>query len=293
MSKNLSFLFFIVLFFSACTREIKLKNIQISEPLLIVEGYINQQYAHLNYIILTKGVNFQDENTKPQFVSGAEVYVTEGSQNVDGTYSWDANSRKRWKEIANISWIPMGQQGIYADSSLSMLGKEGKFYRLEIVKDGKSYSAITQIPKVVPIDSLTYQITTNPINDKKYGQVIVNYNEPIEIGNNYFSLYDSAGYDFLKGWGAVVKQRVADDHTINGVYRNELRFTRFSIGDTVNYYLNTIDRNSFNFWETQIANSGTPNPFTSGAPQPSNIKGENVTGNFTGMGVSHARVIIR
>lgn len=281
------------LLLTGCVRTITLKNTDKSDPLLVVEGYINQQYPHLNYVILTRSADFTQSQTKPEFLSGAEVYVTEGERLLDGTFAWDDATKKRWVEQSGSMWIPTGQAGVYADSSWTMLGKEGKFYKLEIIHEGKSYTALTQIPKVVPIDSLTYQITTNPINDKLYGQIIVNYMEPLAHGNNYLTFYDSTGYTMLRGWGAVVTQRVADDQTINGVYRNEIRFTRFSIGDTVNYYLNTVDRNSYLFWQTQIANSGRPNPFTSGAPQPSNIKGENCTGNFTGMGVSHGRVVIQ
>lgn len=292
-------LFFTVILFSGCIREITIKNPAETKPLLVVEGYINQTYPHLNYVVLSESHNAFDTTIAPVYVRDAEVRVTEGIKQTDGTILWDSTSTRKWVELSGVSWIPSAAKGIYADSLLainpasSMLGKENHFYKIEIQSAGKSYTGITEIPAVVPIDSISYEIKENAISGKRFGQITIHYFDPAEAGNNYFSAYDSTGYELLAGWGAVVDKRVSDDHTINGVYRNEIRFTRFPVGDTVNYYVNSISRSTFNFWQSQINNTGMPNPFTSGAPIVSNMQGDGVTGYFSGFGVSHKRIIIK
>lgn len=267
--------------------------------MLVVEGYINPIYPHLNYVILSESANAFDTVVDPRFVQDAAVWVMEGSLNEKGTISWDSTSTRKWARLSGVSWIPTSAKGIYADTmlavspNLAMKGRENHYYKMRIERLGSVYEAVTHIPEIVNIDSLTYEIKENAISGKLFGQITVHYGDPQAMGNNYLSMYDSAGYDLLPGWGAVVEKKVADDHTINGVYRHDLRFTRFPIGDTVNYYIHSIDRGTFNFWQSQINNTGMPNPFTSGTPMVTNLKGERVTGFFSGLGTSHKRVIIQ
>lgn len=292
-------LIFSIILFSGCVREINIKNPIETDPLLVVEGYINQRFPHLNYVVLSESVNAFDTLTSPLYVRDAAVWVTEGVLSSGGEIIWDSTSTRKWVELSGVSWIPASAKGIYGDSllavnpALAMIGKENHFYKMEIQRAGKTYTGITEIPVVVPIDSVSYEIKENAVSGKRFGQITIHYFDPLQPGNNYFSAYDSTGYTLLDGWGAVLDKRVYDDHTINGVYRNEIRFTRFPIGDTVNYYVNSISRGTFNFWQSQINNTGMPNPFTSGAPIVSNLKGEKVTGYFSGFGVSHQRIIIQ
>jgi hypothetical protein len=263
----------------------------------VVEGYINSLYPSLNYVVLSQSQDFFTSNARPEYIRNAKVYITEGDMQANGQVAW--GQKYSFKETAGLEWIPAHTQGIYMDSMFSiqpaaaLKGVPNKHYKLDIEWNGKSYTATTHIPNVVNIDSMTYEIKTAPLNDLTFVQITVHYNEPLERGNNYLSMYDSTGYAQLQGWGAVVDKRTSDDQTINGVYRNELRFTRFALGDTVNYYLHAIDRPSYLFWGAQNTTSGSPNPFNIGTPIPSNISGENVIGNFTGMGTSAARIIIK
>lgn len=266
---------------------------------IVVEGYVNQQFPQLNYVILSRTAHYLDPDTNRKSVRNALVFVTEGTENPDGTINWNEATRKRWIEITDTRYVTPGFEGFYADSTLladptqAFLGKEAHHYRLEVQAEGKSVTATTYIPQVVSLDSITYQIKTNPLNDKKFGQITVHYGDPAEFGNRYISMYDSSGYAYLKGWGSVVDMRIQNDESINGVYRDEIRFTRFTIGDTVNYYLNSISQPSYNFWEQVNQQSGGPNPFTGNVPIPFTVNADGFIGGFTGMAVSHKRIIIK
>jgi len=306
--KNISFLIISLSFFLlSCEKEINIK-VPPTTPLLVVEAYVNQAYPHLNYVILSKSVDYLSSQMGQNPVNGATIYLMEGDKNLDGSYTWDSTSRRKLSQITNMPHLQSNLQGYYADSMLlsdaskAFIGKVEKYYKLDILAEGKNYYSITQIPKLVSLDSMTQEIRTTT-KGVRYGLVTIHYFEPNELGNSYLDMYDSLGYkmdtlggriyNYMPAWGSVSGKRAYNDNQINGLYKHELRFTNFSIGDTVNYYFNTVDRAAYNFWRSFNDNNNTPNPFTTTVPVESNLKGENVTGCFTGFGVSHKRLIIK
>ncbi|MFN0203881.1 MAG: hypothetical protein ACKVTZ_20335 [Bacteroidia bacterium] len=300
MKKITYYIFLSSLLFSflGCEKEIKIK-VPENTPQLVVEAYINQLYPKLNYAILSESVGYLSSQQGAKPVKGASIFVTEGIQLPSGEYVWDNNRKVKWVEMSQNLPFAHNNMALYADSThflnsdVAYIGKVNHFYKLEISYQGKQYQAITEIPALVPMDSLTYEKNTDS-KGNPFGLVTIHYREPQLLGNTYLDMNDTLSYDFgdLPGWGVTQDLRAYSDNQINDIYKHEQRFTRYPVGDTVNYYFNTIDRKGYNFWDSFLNNNTTPNPFTTTVPLKTNLVGENVTGCFTGLGVSHLRVVI-
>ncbi len=273
----------------SCQKEIKLDFPTDGENPIVVEAYINTAYPELNYVLLSKSKDYSDTNTTILPVHGANVSITEGTKTTDSGYIWDENSLRSLTETAIPNFVT-ANLGFYTDATLTLLGKEEKYYRLVIDSEGKKDTSVTYIPKIVALDSISYEKKTD--GTKQYAQITIHYNDEIERGNRYIDLYDTTSRSLPRGWADVAKYRLHDDKTINGVYRNELRFTRYSLGDTLSYYLISISEPSYEFWEGINANKGTPNPFTGMYPIPFTVRNKDFIGGFTGMAVSKKEIIL-
>lgn len=270
--------------FSACEKEIDVA-LPPAENEVVVEAYINQLDPLFNYVILTRSVDYFNPNLDAITISNAQVFITEGLANGNDTV-WDDANKKQMVEIAPDS-IP----GIYFN--LGLTGKLGHVYKLEIETDGKFIFAVTEIPELVPLDSLTSSFTVNPVNDKDTGYFMtIHFGEPVETGNNYRFLYKVGADSLFFGWGAINEEDgVFNDDIINGVYRRFTFGDRFKFNDTVNFYLASINREGYNFWESYSEARNNGGPFATPVQLKSNVQGG--IGSFTGKAVSRKRLIFR
>lgn len=282
-------LYLLPIFLISCQKEIKIDFPTGGENPIVVEAYINTAYPELNYVLLSKSKDYGDNNTEIVPVKGASVSITAGTKATDGAYIWDESSTKSLTETAIPNFIT-ANLGFYADPTLTLLGQEEKYYRLVIDADGKKDTSFTYIPKMVVLDSISYEKKTD--GAKEYAQITIHYNDLPERGERYMDMYDTTSVAMPRGWADVATYRLHDDITINGVYRNELRFTRYSLGDTLSYYLISISEPSYDFWKGIDANQGTPNPFSGMYPIPFTVKSKDFIGGFTGMAVSKKVVIL-
>lgn len=283
-------IYLLPILFISCQKEINIDFPTDGENPIVVEAYINTVYPELTYVLLSQSKDYGDNNTNIVPIHGANISITAGTKTTDGQYIWDESSAKQLTET-NILTFVTANLGFYADPTLTLLGQEEKYYRLVIDADGKRDTSVTFIPKTVALDSISYEKKTD--GAKEYAQITIHYNDVIERGNRYLDLYDTTGIATPRGWADVAKYRLHDDITINGVYRNELRFTRYSLGDTLSYYLISISEPSYEFWEGLNANKGTPNPFTGMYPIPFTVKNKDFIGGFTGMAVSKKVVVLK
>ena len=202
---------------------------------LVVEAYINDRFPALNYVILTRSVDYFSAAGGYVPVKDAQVFITEGTINGVDT-SWDVSTRKQLLEVRTDT-----VRGFYMDPAQQLLGKQNHVYLLEITSDGKSVRGTTSIPALVPLDSMTYT------RERREATITLHYNEPVAINNNYFIIYRNGSDSTIRTWGFHTGAFTFSDDFINGEYRRQTLFNKFNAGDTVNLWMSSIDRLSNNF----------------------------------------------
>ena len=255
------------------------KNVTVEIPqkeeAIVVEGYI--ETGEFPYIILSKTLPFFGQiNTNDVFenlIPGATVFINNGTQ-IDTLSSFS---------------------GFYF--STQMRGEVGKTYKLTILANGKTLTAVTNIPNPVKLDSVWWKV--NGTRDS-LGFAWAHLSDPDTIGNTYRWLAQRINrYTYGPNAGEVkdsifiapIGGSVFEDKFINGrsfdisFPRGSLNFSDksddnnderfyFKRGDTIVVKFSAIDRSHFQFWrseETQVGNNG--NPFGSPAPVTGNING--------------------
>ncbi len=262
----------------ACEKEIDI-SLPPAPKDLVAEAYINNYNPLLNYVILSRTVDYFNPDLSLPTVSGAEVDITEGTLNGQDTV-W--GTPVRMLEIA-----PDTLPGIYLNPALN--GQEGKVYKLEIRAEGQYLFAVTRIPQVVPLDSVAWSVKTEP---DTFALLTAYFTDPAPRGNNYRVMYKIQGSAIVGGWGNINDGDVVrDDELINNQVW-DFRYTRqFYPGDTLQFFLNSIDRPVYQFWDSYFSLRGnTGNPFATPIQLRSNIQGG--IGCFSGMGVSYRQLIV-
>ena len=156
--KNIFKLFTLLLLFTSCEKEIDL-NLDDKSGVLVVDGNVTDQ-AGPYYVQLTKSVPFTQANTYPA-VTDATVTISDQTGKQDQLV-YDANGRYK---------------------TTTLIGTPGNVYTLKIVVDGKTYTASSRLPKVVPLDSLT-QDSIKFGSEVRYA-IRPMYTDPMDLGNNY------------------------------------------------------------------------------------------------------------
>lgn len=262
----------------SCEEEIEV-DVPGNANSLVVEAYINDRFPALNYVILTRSVDYFSAAGGYVPVKDAQVFITEGTVNGVDT-SWDVSTRKQMVEVRTDT-----VRGFYMDPAQQLLGKQNHVYLLEITSDGKSVRGTTSIPALVPLDSMTYT------RERREATITLHYNEPVAINNNYFIIYRNGSDSTIRTWGFHTGAFTFSDDFINGEYRRQTLFNKFNAGDTVNLWMSSIDRLSYNFWESFDDANRNGGPFATPVTVESNITGG--IGCFTGMATDFKRVVIR
>lgn len=270
--------------FVSCEKEIDVP-LPAADSEIVVEAHINQLDPLFNYVVLTRSVDYFNPRLDAIPVSNAQVFITEGTVNGNDT-TWDDINKVQMVEVAPDT-IP----GIYFNVNLR--GRIGFVYRLEINAEGKFIHGVTTIPQLVPLDSLTSSFTVNPVNDKDTGYFMtIHFDEPSPMGNNYRYLFKTGGDTISFGWGSINDEDGAfNDEVVNGVYRSFTFGDRFKFNDTVSFYLTSIDRPAFNFWDSYAQARNNGGPFATPVQLKSNLTG--AIGSFTGKAVSRKRLIFK
>jgi len=291
-----------ITFISSCEKDFDIV-VPANKTKLVVEGYINNELPLFNYVVLTRSIGFDTANLNNLAVSGAKVFITEGDRQGNNIV-WNPLTKIQLKEARIPQISPTAIPGIYFDTLLAtdpqraLKGKIGKQYLLEIVVDGKQYSAITALLQPLPIDSLT---TGNYFKDEEKDTVItkarltVHFQDPDTIGNAYLYYWhrSSDGNEF--GWGAFGRNRFTPgtDDLVNGQYIHLTHTPGFMINDTVSYYMANVERNIYNFWDSYNKARDNGGPFSTPVQLNSTIKGEDVIGCFSGFGMMARRIVIK
>lgn len=297
-SQFTALLLFCVCFIS-CEKDFDIK-VDANKPQLVVEAYINNQMREYNYVILSRSLDYLSPNFQSTPVSKANVFITEGEV-INNKYVWNPATRLQLYEV-DLPSVPADfTKGIYFDPLLmtnaqhALLGTAGKSYLLEISEGGNQYSAVTNLLHPVPIDSVTVGYEYFDKNDSTTKIRLTNhYKDPDTLNNTQFYYYRFYDNRNSFGWGALSKSRTAGtDDLTNGQYIHLTHPRGFIAPDTINYYMASVTRDVYNFWDTFNKARDNNGPFATPVTLSSNIQGTNVTGCFSGLSLSSKTIIIR
>jgi hypothetical protein len=269
----------LLIFLISCEKEIEIQVSEVQQQ-YVVEASINQLFPTLNYVYITKTIDY----FKPEFslngLKDATVNITEGSIVGNDT-------------IFNgtvFNFIPVSDSilpGIYTNPFFQ--GKLSTPYLLNItLKDGNKISGSTFIGKPPVIDSLVYWSSIQEKDTNCY--FWMQWKDGPEQNNYRMAVYD--GFDsLLLGWGAAQRFYTFDDQLINNTMRPFRTFRPYDYGDTISIYLTEVGRKEFLFWQsfgTAVNNNG---PFASPVSVKSTVKG--AIGSFTGYAIVQKKFIIK
>lgn len=299
---NIFLLIMTIVAFVSCERnfDITLKD---NKPQLIVEAYINNELPLYNYVVLGHSQNYFEPGFENIPVTGATVTITEGTLLANNTYNWDQGSKRQLKE-GRLPPFDQSLPGVYFDPRLitdpahALKGTPGKHYLLEINAEGKQYSATTTLLPLIPLDSVTsgfHFLDEEDDTIQTKARLTVHYKDPDTIGNTqlfYWSTIDSR-QNF--GWGAMGTNRFTPgiDDLVNGQYIHLTLSNGFAIGDSINYYMASVERKVYNFWDSFNKARSNSGPFATPVGLQNTISGDNVIGCFSGFSLTTKSLVVQ
>ena len=247
---------------------------------LVVEGYIEAgEDALPPYVFLTRSLPFfnsLDSNALAQYyVHGAEVQVTHNGTIYPLTeLCLSQLSPAQQEQLASLlGFDPDSLQTdicVYLDLSGQLKGEAEQTYELNVQADGKTYHAVTTIPRLEPIDSFYFKqmpdprlaeyrdlrvFVTDSADQKDYWRYLTSVNGRPYTGAQFASFDDSFGSGQTIE-SPLPKGEEADDPT------DPLYFGLYHVGDTVSVKWMSIDSTTYQFWRT-VEFSRVQGPFSS------------------------------
>ncbi|MEJ7769846.1 MAG: DUF4249 domain-containing protein [Chitinophagaceae bacterium] len=290
---------FLCLGLVSCVKDfdIKIKN---NQPQLVVEAYINNLMRDYNYVILSRSLDYLSVNFQSTPVEGAEVYITEGAFN-NNRYTWNPATRLQLRQVSPPMIPANFKTGVYFDQRLvtnaqnALRGIPGKSYLLEINEGGNRYSAITTLLPPVAVDSITSGFPFTDEEDNKRKLRLTNhFKDPDTLNNTQIFYYRFSENRNSFGWGGLTRTRTSgSDELTNGQYIHLTHPRGFVAGDTVHYYMASVTRDVYNFWDTFNKARDNNGPFATPISLKTNLQGTNVTGCFSGLSLSSKTIIMK
>jgi hypothetical protein len=286
------------IFLLSCEKDFDIE-VASTAPKLIVEAYISNQAPQYTYVILSKSVDYFNPIFQSIPVKNAQVSITEGSV-VANNIVWNAASKRVLAEVSNPALPTVFANGLYVDPLVitnpaqALVGKVGKYYRLDVLHENNAYTGITNMPDTVKLDSVTYGLPfVNADNENKF-RITNHYKDPDSLGNTYFYYWRNNENRNRFGWAGLFKSRAPGrDDTNNGEYIKITHPQGINFNDTITYMLTSVNRNTHNFWESYLDARNNNGPFSTPVILQNYISGNNVIGCFMGLSVSERTIITR
>jgi len=279
------------------------------EPQLVVEGYIEAgERATPPYLLLTRSVpfftEFNAEDFNANFVSGAEVRVSNGEDTVAlQELCLDELDAQQKQLAAAFLGLPLDSIGfnicLYTDLTFSMLGEEGKTYELWIEAEGQELYAVTRIPPHVPVSEFDFrEVPGEPIDT--LARLVGLISDPGGAANFYRYQMGINGGPIISPAASVIDDRLFNGQTFEfPLFRPEPRgnpdldietFGLYTVGDTVEVKWITIDEAQYDFWNTLEFNTANQGPFSSYTLVESNVVGG--LGLWGGLSASYYNLVV-
>lgn len=259
---RLTFFFIAVIAFSSCEKVIDL-NLKTSAPQLVIESGITNM-AQIPTVRISRSVGFDEPSNFPG-VSGATVKITSGTTPVLLTET---------------------SPGVY--QGLSIIGRSGRAYALQVDVGGQTYKASSIMPNQVLIDSVAIEEQT--FQGKIDKTVVVYYADPPNVKNQYRFI--------LSVNGQLVKEVFARNDQFNdgrtvrvALYQDDIDVKS---GDKIDLEMQCIDERVYTYWFTFSKQSGNGMGNGSVAPtNPPNNFDMPVLGYFSAHTVSRRTVTVK
>jgi len=289
--KHIFYLFTFVFLLVSCQKEISVSLPNTTQQ-YVVEASVNQRFQSLNYVFISKSVDYFNPDLSMGGIKGALVFITEGTiSGKDTSYNGTKTQMIDIGTFPGADSILKGFSGIYF--STTFVGKENTPYLLQItLPDSTKITGKTFIPKVVPIDSVTYIVKNQDLNRDSFNDAYATlfFTDPPDQNNYRLALRKNVD-SIMLGWGSADSYRTFDDQLLNGIQR-VISYNRiYKQGDTLNFYLNSIGRREYLFWLSFSSAANNGGPFATPVQVNSNISG--AIGSFTGYGCSYQRIIMK
>ncbi len=248
----------------ACKKTVKV-NLNNVSPRIVIEGEIINQPGPYE-VRVTKTVNFSDDNIFPP-VSGAEVRITDTTNGIG-------------YDLAETS------PGLYTVNG--SIGIPRHTYQLYVKAEGQVYTALSTMPDVVHLDSVTFAINTD-FNGKKDLNAVVNFQDPVGVVNYYQFLEYVNGRLIPNNF--VFEDRLSDGRYIEQPLYNDSSYLQK--GDSLLLRMYCIDKNVYNYFFSLLQVSGNNGGFQSASPDNpvTNLSG-GALGYFSAHTVSRVRMEI-
>ncbi|NJO87920.1 MAG: DUF4249 domain-containing protein [Chloroflexia bacterium] len=231
---------------SSCEKVIDYE-LNTTTPKLVIEANLTND-SDYSVVTLSKSKNFTDNNTF-EAVSNALVIITDNAGNADTL-----------KET---------QPGTY--KPLNMVGVPGRAYYLTVKTDDEVYTAESQMPQIVNIDSISF----NSIN--RFGEITIfpapHYQDPANEKNYYRFL------EYVDGERStsifISNDLLYDGQYVNQSLRSFSDDLKIEPGKKVEIVMMTIDSNVYDYFNSlsQISSGGGPNQTGTPANPITNITG--------------------
>jgi hypothetical protein len=190
MSRKIIITALVALAFISCEKEVVV-DLPITEAKLVVEGTIEKGQPPI--VLLTRTQSYfapTDLNSIASiFVTGAEITVNDGTSTVTlQEIGFDGLTQEQLAQAAELTGIDitlLESISVYSLLDGSMIGESGRTYTLNIQGDGKSCSAVTKIPNVVPWDSTWWRLAEVNADDDSSGYIWGRLSDPDTMGNGY------------------------------------------------------------------------------------------------------------
>ena len=181
-----------VLTLIACEKEITV-DLPRTDPKIVVEGTIETGRPPL--VLLTRTQNYFDptsiESIAGSYISDAVVTIYDGNNTITldriCSSSIPDDQLEAVAAAVGIDVNLLRQANICAWTKLdnTLLGQEGRTYRLDVQAEGNTLTSTTTIPGAVALDSLWFKLAQNNPGDDTLGFLWGTLSDPDTIGNAY------------------------------------------------------------------------------------------------------------
>lgn len=223
--------------FSACEKEIDI-DLRSVDPRIMIEGIVKQD--QLATVRVSHTLDFNNNGGYPN-LTGAIVKI--------------------WDDHGNSETLTQDENGWYTAQQLK--GQIGHKYQMSVVYEGKEYTATSQMPPQVPLDSLT--MTKVPI--MSYAIPVVHFRDPIDKVNEYYRSIVFINGQQHPDVSEFVETAEFNDgsymHSPLFVATNDADNDPIKKGDEITIEFQCIDKGTFRFFLTLISIGQSPtNPIS-------------------------------
>ncbi|HXB93983.1 MAG TPA: DUF4249 domain-containing protein [Puia sp.] len=229
---------------SACKKVI---NVDLNSvvPQIVIEGEVTNDATSF-FVRISKTVDFSASNSFPP-VTGAKVRLTDTTNGVTDL-------------LVEVN------PGLY--QSIEVGGVPHHTYALDVVADGKEYTAYSTMPAQVRLDSITFAKNIG-FDNKMEINAVAGFQDPVGLGN-YYQFTETVNHRVIPDI-FVFEDRLSDGKFIQYPLYNDSAYLQ--PGDTLTLTMNCIDKNIYNYF-FQLMNVAGSNNFQSATPA-------NPTGNIS------------